>query len=75
MIGLDTLKRTAESLEVDDKEIEILYKLFILLYADDTIIFAETPEALQTSINALHNYCNTWGLKVNVSKTKVMVFF
>ena len=48
--------------------------MFILLYADDTVIFAETPESLQSAINAMYEYCKKWDLKMNVSKTKVMVF-
>ena len=30
--------------------------------------------ALQSLLNDLHTYCNTWGLKVNTSKTKIMIF-
>ena len=51
-----------------------MLKLFILLYADDIVIFSETPEDMQSSLNILHNYCNKWKLKVNIGKTKIMVF-
>ena len=49
-------------------------KLFLLLYADDIIIFYETAEGLQTGLNILYNYCQKWRLSVNPSKSKVMVF-
>lgn len=48
--------------------------LYLILFADDAVIFSETPEGLQSSLNELQNYCETWNLTVNVSKTKIMVF-
>ncbi len=49
-------------------------RLFLILYADDMILFAKSPECLQLMLNEVENYCNLWGLKINVSKTKAMVF-
>jgi hypothetical protein len=49
-------------------------KLYILLFADDAVLFAHTPQALQSMLNDLQNYCDAWGLKVNTKKTKVMIF-
>ncbi len=49
-------------------------KLFLLLYADDMVLFAKSPETLRIMLKDVENYCNTWGLKINVSKTKAMVF-
>ena len=49
-------------------------KLFILLYADDQVVFAKSPESLQRMLLDIKNYCNTWDLKINASKTKVMIF-
>lgn len=46
----------------------------ILLYADDIIILAETPELLQRSINKVRDYCEMWNLTVNLDKSKIMVF-
>ena len=48
--------------------------LIILLFADDMAIFGKTPEDLQHTLDLLLEYCNTWGLEVNESKTKSMVF-
>ena len=44
------------------------------MYADDTVILSETSEGLQTALNFYSEYCNVWKLKINVSKTKVVVF-
>ena len=49
-------------------------KLFLLLYADDTVIFAESPEDLQAALNIFEEYCSEWKLSINVSKTKIVVF-
>lgn len=46
----------------------------MLVYADDVIIFANTQEQPQSSLDLLLDYCNKWKLTVNISKTKVMVF-
>ena len=51
-----------------------MFKMFMLLYADDIVIFANSPDELQRCLDLLSNYCNIWKLTVNVSKTKVMVF-
>ena len=50
------------------------FKMFLLLYADDIVIFANSAEELQQKIHVLSDYCNTWKMKVNYSKTKVMIF-
>jgi hypothetical protein len=42
-----------------------------MLYADDTILLAESAEDLQVQLNAFGEY---WKMKVNVNKTKIMVF-
>ena len=49
-------------------------KLAVLLYADDTIILSDTPSGLQDGLNALKEYCTTWHLSVNETKTKVVIF-
>jgi hypothetical protein len=58
----------ADGIDVD------MFKIFMLLYADDIVIFANSAEELQRSIDILYDYCFKWKLKVNVSKTKIMIF-
>ena len=45
-------------------------KLFLLLYADDITIFAETAEGLQEGLNLLSSYCTKWKLTLNTEKQK-----
>lgn len=49
-------------------------KLFLLFYADDMVLFAKSPESLRKMLHDVETYCNAWGLKINVSKTKAMIF-
>ena len=49
-------------------------KLFILLYADDTVIFSETLDELQMALESFEAYGKLWKLGVNVNKTKLVVF-
>jgi hypothetical protein len=36
---------------------------------------AESPEELQMLLDAFDDFCTIWKLKVNVDKTKIMIFF
>ncbi|XP_055904042.1 uncharacterized protein LOC129939883 [Eupeodes corollae] len=45
-----------------------------LLFADDVVMFANSPETLQLMINRVHDYCRLWSLIVNIEKSKVMIF-
>ena len=50
------------------------FELMLLLYADDLVIFAETPEVLQLQIDKLYSYCQQWNLLINTEKSKIVVF-
>ena len=49
-------------------------QIFLLMFADDVILFSQNPQALQSMLNDIQLYCETWGLRLNVNKTKVMIF-
>ena len=51
-----------------------MLKLFILLYADDIVLFGNSASELQNSIGILEEYCQKWKLTVNRTKTKVLIF-
>ena len=70
---LNDLEEVFASEGYEGLDIDIL-KIFMLLYADDIVIFSKSAEELQEGLNLLLNYCNRWKLKVNVDKTKIMVF-
>ena len=44
---------------------------FLLLFADDIVIFSKDPMELQTLLEKLHVYSSEWGLRVNIRKTKI----
>ena len=43
-----------------------------LLYADDTVLLAESQGQLQHMVDALHAACTRWGMEISVEKTKVL---
>jgi len=46
----------------------------MILFADDIVLFTTDPNSLQSQIDAVHHYSVKWGLKINISKTKICVF-
>ena len=39
------------------------------MYADDTVLFANSKQNLQKCLNGLEQYCEKWKLKINTDKT------
>ena len=52
----------------------LLIKMFVLLYADHTIVLAENEYQLQTALDTVHQYYKRSNLSVNINKTKIVVF-
>lgn len=48
--------------------------LFLLMYADDTVLIANSRESLQGMLNQLYQFSNDWNIGVNTDKTKIVVF-
>jgi len=46
----------------------------LLMYADDLVIVGDHVGRVQRILDALSKFCVKWGLKVNMSKTKAMIF-
>jgi hypothetical protein len=65
---------------VDDNNCQGIYlnehnpNVNLLLYADDLVIVGDHIGRVQRILDALSTFCIKWGLKVNMSKTKSMVF-
>ena len=73
----DPLSPLLFSLFISDlpKEIPRYNLLFsIILFADDVVLLGESEQNLQTNIDALFSYASSNCLKVNVGKTKCLVF-
>ena len=49
-------------------------KLFLLLYADDIVLYSETEHGFQHGLLLLENYYDQWKLVVNIANTEIMVF-
>ena len=45
-----------------------------LVYADDVVLIAGTPEDLQAQLDVAHAWCVKWRLRVNIDKTKTTHF-
>ena len=74
MSGLESVSEAARESGLNDNDVNVFLNLFLLLYADDTVIFAETPEKLQDGLNGIKTYCDRWKLKLNANKCKVIIF-
>ena len=55
---------------LNDDRILIFLELHVLLYADDTVLIAETPENLQKQLDTMGEYCEIWKLCINLKKNK-----
>ena len=44
------------------------------MYADDTVLLAESSEGLHKYLYTLNEYCNNFDFKINTSKTKILIF-
>ena len=49
-------------------------KMFMLLYADETVICSESAEGSQQALDALSDYCDKWSLRVNIDKKHSRLF-
>jgi hypothetical protein len=70
--GLTNFRDWSRILGTDS--VEFFINMYVLLYADDTLVMAESPQELQSALNEVSQYCNKWGLTINQTKTKVVIF-
>ena len=61
-------------IDIQNDEFTIFIILFLLLYADDTIILSDNAKEFQNILKAFNEYCKKWKLKINISKTKIIIF-
>ena len=65
---MDFLKNGCDSTELQE------LSLFLLMYADDMVIFSRSISGLQEMLNSLSSYTAKWSLAVNIEKTKTVIF-
>lgn len=62
------------NINITDQTAMMFLKLLLILYADDTILMSDDVNKFQYLLNCFTNYCLTWKLQINASKTKIMIF-
>ena len=45
----------------------------LLMYADDMVALSNSIEGLLNTLDLMYDYCQTWKLTVNLTKTNVLV--
>ena len=65
---------TGITLDLPENDVDMFLKIFVLLYADDTVMFGTDEHTFQENLNTFNDYCNLWKLNINFNKTKVMIF-
>ena len=66
----------SESLKLENlsqNDIEYL-SIYLLMFADDMVLFTTDKNSLQMLLNDISNYANQWGLKINFEKSKICIF-
>ena len=59
--------------DLTDKDLDLL-SMFLILFADDIVLFTTDPVSLQSQIDSIYQYSERWSLKINIRKTKLCVF-
>ena len=62
------LKSSNLGIKIDENSLQAL------LYADDIVLIADNPIELQLMLDIVHKWCNTWKMKINMKKTKIIEF-
>ena len=57
-----------------DHDMTMYLQMFVLLYADDTVLLANNVKQFRKILTEYNSYCKDWGLKINVDKSKIMIF-
>ena len=64
-----TLKSSSTGKIVIEQE-----EITVIMFADDLVLLADSSEGLQQSLAVFQDYCNSWKLKINAEKSKVMIY-
>ena len=73
ILFINDIVHVIDNENLDENDLSFL-SIYLLLFADDIVLFTTNPATLQAQINNLCRYSNEWGLKINISKTKFCVF-
>ena len=70
----ETCRLNGITIETQSEDLYYFTHIFLLLYADDTIIVSDDANDFQSCLDSFLDYCDVWKLKVNFKKTKVIIF-
>ena len=59
--------------DLTDNDLDLL-SMFLILFADDIVLFTTDPGSLQSQIDSIYQFSERWSLKITISKTKLCVF-
>lgn len=68
------LDQNCKYINFNDDFINSYIRVFVLMYADDTVIMSDNEDEMKQILTSLSSYCTEWKLKLNCSKTKIVVF-
>ena len=71
---LTTRNCSGIDLQFTSDDVNMYIQLFVLLYADDTVIFGTDETEFQNNLNAFYEYSKIWRLDINYDKTKILIF-
>ena len=70
MIFIKELEKELKSSNCRGISLASAVRIFLLMYADDIALIADTSVELQRKLKALESFCQKWGMEVNLAKTK-----
>lgn len=73
ILFVNDVKNVININDLADSDLNLL-SAYMLLFADDIVIFTINEESLQALLNNIYVYSLNWGLKINVYKTKICIF-
>ena len=56
------------------EQLDIYMKIFLILYADYTLLCPESLDGMRSMLDEISNYCTIWKLEGIISITKVVIF-
>ena len=71
---LESNNGSGVKLELRSDDLTFFLKIFVILYADDTVIFGTDEKEFQDNVDLFFEYTKIWKLNVNFIKTKIMIF-
>ena len=73
LLFINDINQHIDVSSLTEKDLNTL-SMFLILFADDIVLFTTDPISLQAQIDNVVNYSEKWGLKININKTKICVF-